>query len=93
MIRPTPGRIVWYTPAANERIAKGADPLAAIVVLVHNDRLVNLTVFDGIGGCNSRQAVQLVQDGDPALPETEAFASWMPYQLGQAKKDTATPAA
>lgn len=91
MIKPTVGRVVWFHPASNVATSGFAhpdagEPLAAIVARVLSDRIVNLTVFDALGVPHSRTAVQLVQEGDP-VPGGGYYATWMPYQISQAKKD------
>lgn len=91
VISPTPGRIVWFNPAPHDGLATmNGHPLAAIVAGVHNDRLVNLAVFDAYGNTQQRSSVQLVQPGD-AVPDS-AHATWMPYQVGQAAKTQAATA-
>ena len=98
VISPTPGRIVWYTPAPHDGIAtRNNQPLAALVADVHNDRLVNLAVFDSYGNTQQRSNVTLVQPGD-AKPDGAAHATWMPYQVssagvGQAAKHQAVETA
>lgn len=87
MIKPSVGRIVWFTPGdwdGNVLTRHPDQPLAAIVAYVHSDRMVNLTVFDANGHPHGRTSVQLVQDGDPR-PD-QFFCEWMPYQKGQAAK-------
>lgn len=85
IISPTPGRIVWFNPTPHDGIATlNGHPLAAVVSGVHNDRLVNLAVFDAYGNAQQRSNVHLVQPGD-AVPDF-AHATWMPYQVGQAAK-------
>lgn len=90
MISPSNGRIVWYTPArsfgdaenmSDHRIAQHdkLKPLAAMVVHVWGDRMVNLVVFDSNGDQHPRTSVTLLQDDD-AKPEGGRFCSWMPYQ-------------
>lgn len=84
VIIPTPGRVVWFYPAPYDGIGRmRADPLAAIVAGVHDDRLVNLAVFDAYGGTQQRTQVRLVQPDDVA-PDGGAYAAWMPYQVSQA---------
>lgn len=96
MIPPSNGRIVWYTPARKSGdFDSDADivhhdklkPLAAMVVHVWGDRMVNLVVFDSNGQQRPRTSVDLLQDDD-AKPEGGRFCSWMPYQVGQAKAAT-----
>ena len=88
MISPSNGRIVWYTPAQkrDDFDSDGAivqhnkqKPLAAMVVHVWGDRMVNLVVFDSNGDQYPRTSVTLLQDDD-AKPEEGRFCSWMPYQ-------------
>jgi hypothetical protein len=85
MIKPTVGRVVLYTPQKVEGFPHAVDQLAAIVVYVHSDKLINLTVFDSNGGAYGVCSVDLIQDGDPK-PEFGRYAEWMPYQKGQAAK-------
>ena len=91
MIEPTVGRVVWYRPNDEERshfAHPGLDapqPLAAMVVYVHDERSVNLIVFSPRGAPIARSSVPLVQEGDTA-PADASFCEWMPYQIGQAKK-------
>jgi hypothetical protein len=88
VISPTPGRVVWFKPAPHDGIGTlNGQPLAAIVAGVHNDRLVNLAVFDAYGNTQQRSSVTLVQPGD-ATPDG-AHATWMPHQIGQAAKTEA----
>lgn len=88
VIQPTPGRIVWYHPAAEEPFAgaTGADPLAAMVVCVHGERTVNLVVYDKKGGTHPRENVTLLQD-DVSVRPSGAFCEWMPYQQKMATRD------
>lgn len=90
VITPTLGRIVWFTPSKGEHMATEKDGrCAAMVVKVHSDRLVNLTVFDANGHTTPRTSVPLVQEGDP-LPTNGFYCEWMPYQKGQAQKTEAS---
>lgn len=89
-IAPTIGRVVWFHPSESTGEAgfsrHGNDqPYAAIVVHVHSDRMVNLTVFDANGVPHPRTSVELVQDGD-TIPGHGYYCEWMPYQKGQAAK-------
>ena len=85
MIQPTVGRIVWYHPNLSDPggIVPGTVQ-AAIIAHVWNDSCVNLGVFDPDGLPYSRTSVYLQQDEgvDQSLP----YATWMPYQKGQAVK-------
>jgi hypothetical protein len=86
MISPSIGRVVWFTPAhAGDPRHDVKQPLPALVSYVWNDRLVNLAAFDQNGAPLGATSVPLLQDDDPK-PEGGYFASWMPYQVAQAKK-------
>jgi hypothetical protein len=93
MIQPSNGRVVLFQPGASfngvqyDRTQK----LAATVVHVWNDRMVNLAVFDSIGHCYAMTDVQLLQDLDE--PRGDTWCEWMPYQKGQAAKTEALEAA
>lgn len=89
MILPTPGRVVWFTPAVhNDSRHDKSQPLAAIVSYVWHNRMVNLSVIDQNGTQHAQTSVALLQDGD-APHEGGYYAQWMPYQIGQAKKHEA----
>lgn len=90
MIKPTVGRVVWYTPVDNapEGVNHKGQPFAAIVTYVFHDRMVNLAVFDHNGVAQSRTSVPLVQEGEQP-PNGSPYCEWMPYQIGQAKKHEA----
>jgi hypothetical protein len=86
MIKPSIGRVVWYHPPATERI-KGEpndQDRAALVTYVWGDRMVNLMATTPNGVPYGVTSVTLVQDGDPT--PTDRYATWMPYQKGQAAK-------
>src|SRR5438067_10503035 len=100
MIQPTPGRVVWYYPSAQDldptlrggefsmtQMLNG-DPLMAHVVGVHTDRCVNLLVIDAEGFGFPRESVQLVQgdDKDVMLTDDRPHCTWMPYQKAQAER-------
>lgn len=80
VIEPTVGRIVWF------RMRAGEPPMAAIVVHVHYERRVNLTVFGPLGLAVPKTDVQLLQDGDEE-PKIGCYCEWMPWQKAQAKKE------
>lgn len=86
MIKPSIGRVVWYHPAAAERIPgqPNDQPLAAHVTYVWGDRMVNLMAITPNGTPFGVTSVTLVQDGD-ASP-IERYCEWMPFQKGQAAK-------
>ena len=89
-IQPTPGRVVWYRPAAGESMAtSGDDPLAANVAGCNADGTVNLAVFDAVGCQFSRCHVPLIQPGEPAPDGYDrSHCHWMPYQIGQARQQS-----
>lgn len=67
-------------------VLDSAQPFDAGIVFVHNHRCVNLSVTDHEGRVHARTSVPLLQDGDSLPPTGAAYAQWMPYQVGQAKK-------
>jgi hypothetical protein len=88
MIAPTIGRQVWFWPGTFQGgvfVSRGDQPMAATVVYVHTDRLVNLQVIDHDGHARPIAEVQLRQPDDH-VPQTQ-FCEWMPYQKGQAAKN------
>jgi hypothetical protein len=89
VIEPTVGRVVWFEPNGANFDPHGyhdiKQSLAAIVAYVWNIRLVNLSVIDQNGNHFARTSVILVQDGD-LKPYGQSFCTWIPYQIGQAKK-------
>ena len=95
MIKPTIGRKVWFyaggavLPGAWTTYKSGDEtqPMDATVVYVHGDRMVNLAVLDHAGEPHAVRSVHLVQPGDEAVPNGMR-AEWMPYQVGQAKKES-----
>lgn len=82
MIKPTPGRVVWYVPNQGDDIPRDDQVLAAIIAFVHSDTMVNLMVIDCNGGTHKRTSVRLVHGGAAEGP----YCTWMPYQKGQAAK-------
>lgn len=101
MISPTVSRKVWYRPSQNDlcvgteitppMIAVGDQAFDATVVYVHSDTCVNLVIRDHIGTQFRRTSVILSQGNNP-VPDGAAYAEWMPYQQGQAKKEAETAA-
>ncbi len=83
MIKPTVGRIMWYWPS---KVEDEGQPLAAIVVRVWSDNMVNLAVFNADGVPQPRTSVPIVQDGSPYAAGNSPYCEWMPYQKGQAAK-------
>jgi hypothetical protein len=94
MIQPTIGRQVWFWPGTFQGgvfVTRGDQPMAATVVYVHNERLVNLQVIDHNGHARPIAEVQLRQPEEP-VPHAQ-FCEWMPYQKGQAARADAANAA
>lgn len=83
MIQPTVGRLVHYRPAYAH-----AAPLAALVVGVHDERSVNLTVFHDDGSTFPSLETVLLQDDD-AAPVGKPYAEWMAFQKGQVPASSA----
>lgn len=82
-IKPTIGRVVWFwreEPRSSDEQAE-----AAIVVYVHSDTEVSLVVFDRFGAPRPELQTWLVNDDATPRP-THRYATWMPFQLGQAQK-------
>jgi len=78
-IKPTVGRVVHY----HGNSAAGVQ--AALIAYVHSDTMLNLGVFDENGVSYGATSVPLVQDGEE-IPVGGHYATWMPYQVGQAVK-------
>lgn len=91
-ITPTIGRKVWFwaTEPENHSIEDHDQALDATVIFVHPDKTVNLQVVDHQGDITTQFGVELrdPQEGDRHFSDTlnEGVATWMPYQVGQAKK-------
>ena len=86
MIAPTVGRVVWFYRYFGGGVSEGE--YAAIVARVHSNRLVNLMVISEIGATSSELDVPLIQEGEET-PNAD-YCCWMPYQIGQAKKQALT---
>lgn len=88
-IVPTNGRVILFKPDLLDReIAwDGRQLLAATVCHVHSEHMVNLSVIDANGLRHQRTSVGIVQDESPHVAGNGAHAEWMPYQVGQAKKN------
>lgn len=104
IITPSVGRKVWYRPSKSDLVgpipmcisgsldAGSAQPLDATVIAVWGDRMVNVLVTDVYGKQYPKLSVALLQEDD-VPPTTGGYAEWMPYQVGQAKKEADKPAA
>lgn len=88
MIKPTVNRHVDYWPQGGDfaQYRIPGQPLAAIITGVHTDGCINVAVFGADGsGPYARKSVPLIQEGE-AWQEGVSYATWMPYQQGQAAK-------
>ena len=84
-ITPTIGRKVWlYTAAQSPQDSKQA--FDATVIFVHPSGLVNLYFVNHWGTAGSLSSVQLRDPQEDDKHGVETYATWMPYQVGQAKK-------
>lgn len=94
-ITPTIGRKVWFYPSGDTSLAQNSkeQPLDATIVFVYGTgATVNLFVIDHNGNTQPKHSIRLIQP-DEALPTSGAYATWMPYQAGQAaaKSQSAAP--
>lgn len=86
MIVPTIGRKVWYWPHDEDgglNVYDDKQACDATVVYVWSETCVNLRVTDHAGNTVARTSVLLVQDEE--RPAGRSHATWMPYQVGQAR--------
>jgi hypothetical protein len=84
MNKPRVGDIVHYFPLRDEKILTHGDrePLAAIIVCVWDDNLVNVTVFDAAGHPQPRTSVPLYGEVEPGHVHT-ACARVLPDANGE----------
>lgn len=87
-IKPVPGRMIHFYPAASSSFNEGREgqPLAAVVAHVNPDQTVNLCAFSVTGTPIAVQSVRVVQASDDFKDDGSQYARWMPYQVGQAQK-------
>ena len=87
MIKPTVGRVVWYTPYEGDPSISTnyTPPFTGHVAYVWSDRCVNLMVISPEGQPLQKTSVTLLQEGD-ARPSGGGYCEWMPFQKGQAAK-------
>jgi hypothetical protein len=83
MISPSVGRVLWFFDENHEL---GNQPKAALVTFVHDDTRLNLAVFTADGHAGAYQNVRLFQEGETFGSGDLPCCTWMPYQIGQAKK-------
>ncbi len=94
ILPPTVGRKVWFFPG-DSHLGDGwiihngnpAQPMDATITYVWSDNLVNLLVLDHAGNAHRATSVPLAQPGDNRVYRYR-HAQWMPYQIGQAKKES-----
>lgn len=79
MIKPTIGRVVLVYRGKSDQ----AEP--ALVCYVWNDRMINVGGFDHNGIPFAETSLTLLQDDDDPT-KFGRYATWMPYQIEQAKK-------
>lgn len=93
MTTPTVGRIMWFYPnphSAGLVHPRAGQPLSGSVASVSEDGMfVNMSVIDADGNPRARQNIPVVQADMPA--PNGAYACWMPYQVGQARKHEPQP--
>lgn len=89
MIKPTVGRVVWFWPGYNLPpgfiLHNHMQPCEARIAYVWSDQMLNICATDQAGNQHPFTSVPLIQDDQPK-PSAGFFCSWMPYQVGQAKK-------
>lgn len=81
MIKPTIGRVLWFYQHADIM-----QPAPVFVTYVHSDAMVNVAGFTNNGEPFKQNSCTLVQEGQD-LPQAGFYATWMPYQQQQAKKE------
>jgi hypothetical protein len=88
-IKPTVGRKVWFWDNGNGLhgpVRHGdAQPMDATIIYVWGDTCVNLRVTDHAGNVLTRTSVPLRDHREGDCHGVEYTATWMPYQVGQAK--------
>lgn len=74
---PSVGRVLHYFGKQHQ---SDDQPQLAMVAFVHNDRCVNIALFDAHGNVvtNPPLEVLLLQDGDVA-PSKTVYCMWPPY--------------
>jgi hypothetical protein len=93
-IIPTVGRVVLFWPDVHylEKRPEGEQPQAAIVTFVHGEECVNLAAHRHTGESYAQTSVRLQQsDSEPLTDPRDPHATWMPFQLGQARAQIPQP--
>jgi hypothetical protein len=86
-ITPTIGRKVWYYDFTTVGCNDPHQPYDATVIYVWGNDCVNLDVTDHHGNRLIKTSVPLRDPQDSACHGVSSFATWMPYQVGQARKE------
>ena len=91
-ILPTIGRKVWLWVPSKIGVKDAEQAFDATVIHVAIDGRVDLAYTNHYGTSGAMMRVELrdPQPSDKHDAETEVYATWMPYQVGQAKKDATT---
>lgn len=90
-ILPTVGRKVWFFPNGCTNLHSYPHcidktmPMDATITFPWSDRMVNLQVIDHIGQVHAFNNVHLVQPADDVYEPGTPYATWMPFQVGQAR--------
>lgn len=79
-IIPTVGRVVYVRIAGLNDNTETQQPLAALIVHVHSEDLINVAGWDANGCPMVRTSLPLLSSEAP-LPETGTYAHWMAYQV------------
>lgn len=87
MIPAEIGRVVlfWPGPSSNGVCHDFKKPFTGRIAYPWSDRMINVEYADHNGTHHKETSVMLLQDDDPK-PDGQSFATWMPYQIGQAAK-------
>ena len=88
-ITPTIGRKVWLWMTSQNNVQDSKQAFDATVICVGPNGTVNLYYVNHWGTAGSLTQVELrdPQPADEHGRESVPYATWMPYQIGQAKKE------
>lgn len=92
-IVPTIGRKVWLwsstAGAPSNCCLDSKQPYDGSIVFVHDNGTINVAFFDHMGQAGFAGNVPIYnpqQETDSHMGGGSFYATWMPYQVGQAKK-------